>query len=340
MNRAAELPIFTPKKWMQNAHIQTLGASLPFWAPPKRFTEHEERLRIPLGGDEDGALIARAWWQSRSGANSAPKTAVLLVHGVGGDSSSQYVVRAAVAMHRAGYHAVRANLRGAGEGMCEAPLLYHAGLTDDLRALVNFLLDDPRVSDVAIVGFSLGGNATLKLAGEWGSDHPKRIRAMCAVSPPLDLILTSRWLEKRRSFPYRRYVLQRLIEVGVDYAKLYPKRATYDLTRLKRSTLIRDYDDIVVAPMYGFADADDYYRQMSSGQFLPKIRMRTLLVHAEDDPMIPAATMRPSLAGASADLHVEWTKHGGHVGFFGGLSEDDFVQTYAMQRVLKFIAEG
>jgi predicted alpha/beta-fold hydrolase len=340
MNRSSDDPIFAPAKWMQNAHIQTLGASLPFWSPPRKFTEHEDRLRIPLGKEEDGSLVARAWWQVPSGKNDEPKTAVILVHGVGGDSGSQYVVRAAVAMHRAGYHAVRANLRGAGEGISEAPTLYHAGLTEDLRVLVDFLLKDPRVRDVAIVGFSLGGNATLKLAGEWGDDHPERIRAMCAVSPPLDLILTSRWLEKRRSFPYRRYVLQKLIETGVTYSKLYPKRATFDLDRLKRAKLIRDYDDIVVAPMHGFADADDYYRQMSSGPFLPKIRMRTLLVHAEDDPMIPADTMHASLANVPKDLQVEWTKHGGHVGFFGGFSEDSFVHTHAMQRVLKFISEG
>jgi predicted alpha/beta-fold hydrolase len=163
---------------------------------------------------------------------------------------------------------------------------------------------------------------------------------MCAVSPPLDLVSTSHALERTRSFPYRRYVLQKLIEVGVAYSKLYPKRATYDVEKLRRAKLIRDYDDIIVAPMHGFENADDYYAKMSSGQFLPKIKMRTLLLHAADDPMIPEDTMLPSLERAPKDLQVEWTKRGGHVGFFGGLSEKDFVQTWAMQRVLKFISEG
>ena len=101
MTRATDDLTFSPAKWMQNAHIQTLGASLPFWAPPKRFAEKEERLRIPLGDEDDGALIARAWWQP----SPAPKTAVILVHGVGGDAGSQYVVRAAVAMFLAKYGA-------------------------------------------------------------------------------------------------------------------------------------------------------------------------------------------------------------------------------------------
>jgi predicted alpha/beta-fold hydrolase len=333
---SADASHFAPAKWLQNAHIQTLGASLPLWAPPKRFTEKEERLRVPLP-DDHGALIARAWWQP-TGKKS---TAVILVHGVGGDSGSRYCIRAAVAMFRAGYHALRLNLRGAGEGMVEAPLLYHAGLTEDLRAAVELVLKDPRVSDVAIVGFSLGGNCTLKLAGEWGRDHPDRIRAMCAVSPPLDLVATSRALEKRRTFPYRQYVLRKLVEVGVAYKKLYPQPAAYyDVEKLKRARLIREYDDLIVAPMYGFENSDDYYRKMSSGPFLPKIEMRTLLVHAEDDPMIPAHTMRPSLASIPKALQVDWSTRGGHVGFFGGLSENDFVQTWAMQRVLKFIAEG
>ncbi|MEO8875384.1 MAG: alpha/beta fold hydrolase, partial [Polyangiaceae bacterium] len=171
MASASDVPIFAPAKWLQNAHIQTLGASLPFWARPKKFTEKEERIRIPLPNEDDGALVVRAWWQT----DPEPKTAVILVHGVGGDCGSQYVIRAAVAMHRAGYHAVRVNLRGAGEGISESTSLYHAGLTEDLRLLVDYFLKDPRVKDVAIVGFSLGGNATLKLSGEWGSDHPDRV---------------------------------------------------------------------------------------------------------------------------------------------------------------------
>ena len=324
---------FSPPAWMRNAHLQTLGASLPLWAPPRSFTENEERMLIPV---DEGSLVARAWWQPQK-SNSA-KTAVILVHGVGGDAvGSQYVVRAAVAVHRAGMHAVRLNLRGAGEGLKTAPTLYHAGLTEDLRSTVDALLARPNVSDVAIVGFSLGGNVTLKLSGEWGSDAPKNVRAMVAISPPLDLVTTSRALERRRSFPYRRYVLKKLLETGREYAKLYPERARYDVKKLSRAKLIREYDEQVVAPMHGFKSADDYYRRMSAGLFLPRIQMRTLLVHAEDDPMIPPDTMRPSLESIPKSLTVDWTKRGGHVGWFGSLSEDGFVQTYAMKKAIAFI---
>lgn len=338
MNDSPETAPFTPPTWMRNGHLQTLGASLPLWAPPRTFTENEERILVPV---EEGSLVARAWWQKERQKErqkaDAPKTAVILVHGVGGDVGSQYVIRAAVAVHRAGMHAVRLNLRGAGEGLKTAPTLYHAGLTEDLRSTVDVLLARPNVSDVAIVGFSLGGNVTLKLAGEWGSDAPKKIRAMVAISPPLDLVRTSRALERRRSFPYRRYVLKKLLETGREYAKLYPERARYDVAKLARAKLIREYDEQVVAPMHGFQSADDYYRKMSAGLFLPRIQMRTLLVHAEDDPMIPPDTMRPSLEKIPKSLTVDWTKRGGHVGWFGGFSEDGFVQTYAMKKSIAFI---
>lgn len=322
---------FSPSRWIRNGHVQTLGASLPLWAPPRSFVGKDERLLVPV---DDGSLVARAWWQD----GDAPKTAVVLVHGVGGDVGSQYVVRAAVAVHRAGMHAVRLNLRGAGEGLTQAKSLYHAGLTGDIVRTIDLLLARPNVKDVAVVGFSLGGNVTLKLAGEWGSAPHAKLRAMVAVSPPLDLVSTSEWLEKRRTFPYRQYVLKKLVETGLQYARLYPDRARFDTRALARAKKIREYDELVVAPMHGFASANDYYEKMSSGPFLPKIQLRTLLVHAEDDPMIPPHTMRAGLADASKAVTVDWTRKGGHVGFFGSVTEDGFVQTYAMKRAIDFIA--
>lgn len=323
---------FSPVRWLRNGHLQTLGASLPLWTSLEPFAKSEERILVPL---EEGALVARAWWREER----EPRTAVILVHGVGGDVLSQYVVRAAVAVHRAGMHAIRLNLRGAGEGIHTASTLYHAGLTDDLRRTIALLETNEKVKDIAIVGFSLGGNVTLKLAGEWGGAYPRSIRAMCAISPPLDLVTTGASLERRRSFPYRRYVLQKLIETGTTFARLYPERAKYDVSKLKKAKIIRDYDELVVAPMHGFASAHDYYVEQSSGPGLPEIEVPTLLVHAEDDPMIPPHTMKPSLEHVSPAVTVEWTKLGGHVGFFGDLTEEGFVQTWAMKRALRFIEE-
>jgi predicted alpha/beta-fold hydrolase len=328
---------FAPRAWLRSAHLQTLGASLALWSPPRAFGEiasRVERLRFALGTKpEDGALHAEAWWQPK---DAGPSSTAILVHGVGGSIESQYVLRAGVSLYRAGFHVVRLNLRGAGSSIADAPALYHAGLTEDFRVAIDALLADARVKDVSVLGFSLGGNAALKLAGEWGASRPARVRAVAAVSPPLDLAATSAMLHRLRSYPYKAYVLKGLVAQGTEFARLHPGRAPYDVKRLAKLSSIKDYDDTVIAPMHGFDSADTYYREMSSGLFLPSIGAPTLLVHAADDPMIPSVTMQPWLKKASPSLEVAWSDRGGHVGFFGSLGEDAFIDTWAMKKVVAF----
>ena len=350
---------FVAPRWLANAHLQTLGAALPLWSS---FTRPAELLRIPLPANA-GALFARAWWQD------GPRPAALIVHGVGGSSESRYVLRAGMALFRAGFHVIRLNLRGAGEGLAEAPSLYHGGLTEDVSVAIAALLDDGtpatrrgqnldgtsatrrgqnlgdtpatrrghQIEDVSLIGFSLGGNCALKLAGEWGAEKPPRVRAVAALSAPLDLTEVSRSLERGRNFAYRSYVLRNLIARGAAFARLHPSRAGYDVARLRRLRSLRAYDEMVVAPMHGFVNAADYYRAASSGPYLSKIRVPTLLVHAADDPMVPDFTVRPWIAGLPQAVEVAWSDRGGHLGWFAGLRETDWVDTWAMRRVLEFL---
>ncbi len=328
---------FAPRAWLRSAHLQTLGASLAWWSPPRAFgavAARVEHLRFALGQNrEDGALHAEAWWHPEG---AGPCSTAIVVHGVGGSIASPYMQRAGVSLYRAGFHVVRLNLRGAGSSIVDAPALYHAGLTDDVRVAIDALLLDTRVKDVSVLGFSLGGNAALKLAGEWGTSRPARVRAVAAVSPPLDLAATSAMLHRLRSYPYKAYVLNGLVVQATEFARLHPARAPYDVKRLAKLRSIKEYDGMVIAPMHGFDSADTYYREMSSGLFLPKIGAPTLLVHAGDDPMIPASTMRPWLKQASPLLEVAWSDRGGHVGFFGALGEDAFIDTWAMKKVVAF----
>jgi len=329
--------------WLKNRHVQTLTGALPLWSPPRSFdVGAAERWRIPLAGG--GALLAHAHvHEAGGGSDGGPppvkRTTAIVVHGVGGNSESRCVIRAAASLHREGLNVIRLNLRGAGESVEDAPSLYHAGLTDDLRAAIDAACADGRVSDVLVVGFSLGGSASLKLAGEWGDAFPDRVRGIAAISPPFDLVEVSRWLEKRRSFPYRRYVLQGLVAQGVEFARRHPDLARYDAAALPRLTSIRAYDDRVIAPMHGFASAEDYYRTQSSGGFLAKIRVPAVIVHALDDPMVPERTIRPWLARIPAHVDVALSQHGGHVGWFGGIAESHFVDTWAMRHVKAFLAK-
>ena len=323
---------FAVPRWLASAHLQTLGASLPFFAPPRSFRPAgDETLRIPL--PRGGALHAHAWWHDGPG----PRPAVVVVHGVGGSSESRYVIRAAVALHRAGWHVLRLDLRGAGDSMGDVRELYHAGLTEDPRATLDYLAEDPRVSSVGLVGFSLGGHVLLRLAGEMGAEVPPALKAVVAISAPLDLSEVTRAIERRRSYPYHSYILRKLVSQGKAFARLHPERAGYDVRALGKVRSIRAYDGLVVAPMHGFASAEDYYMRASAGPLVARIKVPTLLAHAEDDPMVPAESVRRSLAASNGAVEEAWTARGGHVGWFGGMDEHSWVNTWAVTQAIGFL---
>jgi predicted alpha/beta-fold hydrolase len=317
---------FLPPQWLSNPHVQTIAASLPFWAQPIP----SERLLIPVAA---GRLHAYASWH----ASERPQDTVVLVHGVGGSHESRYLIRAATYLFRSGMHVVRLDMRGAGDSIPDVAELYHAGLTEDIAVTLGTLAKDPRVSRLSVVGFSLGGNTTLKLAGEWGDAPPPYVSGVVAISPPLDLNEASRGLERRRSYVYRHYVLRKLIEQGVTFRKVYPQRAGYDAKDVRRLRSIRDYDSKVVVPMHGFDSVEDYYQRASSGPYLPKIAIPTLLLYAEDDPMVPVSSMRPWMRTASTAVNLSITDRGGHVAWLGGMNEHGFVSTWPMSETRRFL---
>jgi predicted alpha/beta-fold hydrolase len=289
-------------------------------------------MPLPLGG----ALHAHAWWQ---GSEPLRRRLAMLVHGVAGSSASRYVMRAAVSMYRAGWHVVRLDLRGAGDSIADARELYHAGLTEDLRVAIECIGSHQQVDGVALIGLSLGGHAVLRLAGELGNCDAGALRAAVSISAPLDLAQVTRAIERLRSLPYHRYVLGNLIRQGEAFARIHPHRARYDAQSLRALRTIRAYDGCVIAPMHGFDSADDYYARASAGPFIERIHVPTLLVHSEDDPMVPAPTVRSWLAAAPPMLEQAWTHRGGHLGWFAGISEPLWVDTWAMHRAHTFLSD-
>jgi predicted alpha/beta-fold hydrolase len=329
----AQAARFLPSRWLRNRHLQTLGASLPFWSPAQTALANE-RVLFPLRcGD---TLVARASWQP--GAD--PRPAVLLVHGVGGSGDSFYVQRAALALFRAGFHVVRLNLRGAGEGVTLATSIYHAGMSGDIDEVVRALGSDRRLSSLAVIGFSLGGSLVLKLAGEWGQAPPSAVRAVATLSAPTDFFAVSRELERWSTFAYRRFILAGVIRQASLFARHHPQRADYSLARLATARTIREYDEQVMMPMHRFGSVDEYYASTSAAPFLPRITVPTLIVHAEDDPIIPGHTVAPSLQGLPDAIEVLWTRRGGHVGWLAGATEEHWVETWAVRRILDFLARG
>jgi predicted alpha/beta-fold hydrolase len=325
---------FRTPAWLSNRHVQTLGAALPLHAPRSFVPDGAvaERLEIPIG--DAGFLAADAWWLD--GVRRA-HTAIV-VHGVGGFSESRYVVRAARALHRAGYHVVRLNLRGAGAGMPLSTSLYHAGISDDLLATVNAVANDARVESLLVLGFSLGGNVTLKMAGEVGANAPAALRAIATVSAPLDFTAVSQVMESRRNLPYRAWVLKGLVGQALTFARKHGPSCGYDARGLWRIRSIRDYDTRVIVPMHGFPGVDEYYVRASCGPLLPNVRVPTLLVHADDDPIVPGRTVKPFLSTLPPGVEVAWTEHGGHVGWYSGFEESAWLDSWPLRRALEFFA--
>lgn len=327
---------FRPPRWLKSPHLQTIGAAVPLFAPAReRYADREEELRFVVA--EEGArkfsVHARAWWAGES----AP--AVVILHGIAGSKDSHCCTRAAVAIHRAGYHAVRLDMRGAGESVVDAPSLYHAGLTTDLDVVLRELAKHPRVSGVLVLGFSGGGAQALKLAAEWGSAPPAGVRGIATISAPLDYTKVAARMDGLSCLPYRFHVLRGLVDRARAFAEHHPLRAHYrpsDLDRVKR---FRQFDGQIIVPMHGFPDVDAYYADASAGRLLDRVDVPSLVVHAEDDPMVPIATVRPWLAGASPAVRLATSEHGGHIGWLGGLDESSWITGWATRQVMAFFAE-
>jgi predicted alpha/beta-fold hydrolase len=232
-------------------------------------------------------------------------TIVVIVHGLGGSATSYYARRAAAAAARAGIDSLRLNLRGADRRGAD---YYHAGLTEDLEAA---LKSEPleNYKDILLLGFSLGGNMVLRyLAGQ----PDPRVRAAAAICSPIDLERSARVIDQPRGAFYRRHVLSALKDI---YRSVAARREVHlPLAEVARIDTIEQWDERIIAPRHGFAGAEDYWARTSSCKVLDDIRVPTLFLAAEHDPMVRIDTVRPWLQTASG-LRSIITGRGGHVGF-------------------------
>jgi predicted alpha/beta-fold hydrolase len=236
---------------------------------------------------------------------AAARGEIVMVHGLEGSGEAGYIRSLAAAALDAGFAAHRFHMRTCGgtERLCET--LYHAGLTGDLLAFLRQL-----AAPAFLVGFSLGGNVVLKLAGELGGCAGGIVAGVCAVSTPIDLAVCVRRLAKRDNRVYEARFLRRmrarLCATGrysaADFAGL---RSVFDL------------DDRITAPSFGFGNAANYYRTQSAIGYLEAIRVPTLLIQAKDDTFVPFEIFESSAVRANPRVELLATEHGGHLGFLG-----------------------
>ncbi len=199
--------------------------------------------------------------------------------------------------------------------------------------MVKELIEKDQISTMVLVGFSLGGNLVLKLAGEYGAEAPPEILGVCAVSPSVDLTASAELILKRSNWIYQQDFVRRLKNRIRTKQKLYPE--LYDISGLPKVRTVRQFDELFTAPAHGFANADDYYYRSSSLRVIDQIRIPTLIIHAEDDPFIPIAPLRDPAVANNPHVLLLATENGGHVAFISANpnGEDRF---WAENRVVEF----
>lgn len=294
---------FRPAWWARSGFAQTMLASRPVVADDAHRSERWET--------DDGDFVRIHFWD---GDPRAPQ--VVLFHGLEGDRRSRYVGEFWRLLRPMGWSLAVLEFRSCGGEQNRLPRSYHSGETGDLAFVVRKLAERAPARPLFAVGFSLGGNALLKWLGEVGDAAPPQLRAAAAVSAPFDLAVCARQCDERWFGAIARHFLKTLVPKAVEKARAFP--TTLDATRVAKCASFASFDDVVTAPLHGFADAEDYWRRSSSAQFLSSVRRPTLLVAASDDPLVPDRVLPRAIVDASPWLVPQFVPHGGHCSFVDG----------------------
>jgi predicted alpha/beta-fold hydrolase len=256
----------------------------------------------------DARVLAHCHWHARP----ADHPTLLLLHGLEGSSGAHYMGGMADKAWAAGWNVIRLNQRNCGETEHLSRGLYHSGLTHDPLFVLREIVDADGVRAVVIAGYSLGGNLALKLAGEIGESFTP-LKAVCAVSPTMDLGACVKALERRSNLAYEFNFVRRLKARMRRKASLFPD--LFSVEPLRRVWTVRQFDEAYTAPHHGFRDATDYYHRASALRVIDRIRVPALILTAEDDPFVPVGPFRDQALAHNPHVTTVVTRHGGHCAF-------------------------
>jgi uncharacterized protein len=296
---------------LSGGHVQTLASFL--LRRKIRLPAAEERLVEVAPG-----IKVRCWcrWQqSESEKDRREAMTVIVVHGLEGSSDSQYMLGVARNGLSAGMNVVLMNQRNCGGMDHFAPTLYNSSLSGDVAAVARHLVERDGISRFALIGFSMGGNLVLKLAGEWGSAGPPEFRAVAAVCPAMDLAASADALHEPSNRIYEYYFLLQLFRRLRHKAKLFPQN--FDATRLRGVSSLRLFDDRITAHYCGFAGAEDYYARAAAANVVDRIAVPALIIHAANDPFIRMQAETRRRIAANPNITFIETADGGHCAFLG-----------------------
>lgn len=302
-----KLPSYRPPFWLRNGHANTIigGRFRKVTAPSYR----RERIDTP-----DGDFIDIDWASGHG--LGAGKDVAIVSHGLEGSSDRPYIRGMVRALTRAGWDVAAWNFRGCSGELNRLLRSYHSGATEDLDTVIDHVADRG-YARIALVGFSLGGNLTLKYLGERGNNLP--VEAAVVISVPCDLIHGMRQLDRKENRIYAYRFLRSLRDKYVRKARRFPD--DLDIEAVERIRTLRDFDDIYTAPVHGFRNAFDYWRRCSSLRFIPAIRRPTLILNAADDSFLAGNCYPLDAVAGNPSVHMRVPDYGGHIGFIDSAAD-------------------
>jgi uncharacterized protein len=297
---------FKPSWWLPGPHLQTLWGRFFRRTPPLR-PRHER------WDTADGDVVDVYRVPGKAGSPH-----LLLLHGLEGGLRSHYARGLLAGAAHRGWSATLLVFRSCGPELNRLPRFYHSGDTVDARMAIGRVLTEAEGAPLLVAGVSLGGNVLLRLLAEEGGRAAGRIAAAAALSVPYDLFRSARHIQRGFARVYEQHFVRSLRRKAL--AKLERHHGIYDGAAVRRARTLFEFDDVVTAPLHGFADAADYYARASSLPVLDRIAVPTLLVSAEDDPFLPGSVLAEVRAAAARNpnLHLLFVPFGGHVGFISG----------------------
>jgi uncharacterized protein len=318
---------FEPHALLKNAHAMTIAAA--FW--PRRFQLSRAADRL-FQVDSESRLLARCHWQDGKKRNDP---VLVIVHGLEGSSDSNYVVGVAEKAFAAGFHVLRLNQRNCGATEALTPTLYNSGMSGDYRAVFEELSKADGFHQIFFAGFSMGGNLVTKMAGEYGEAPPKALKGVCAVCPAIDLAACADALERGDNFFYQRHFVTGLMARYARKAKLFPER--YSQNGFGRIRTVREFDDEITAPQFGYRDAHEYYEAVGAKKVVVQVRVPMLMITAQDDPFVPYESFLRAKIAENPAIRFVAPEHGGHCAFISKYGGSE--RFWAERRIVEFCDE-
>jgi predicted alpha/beta-fold hydrolase len=293
---------YKPPFGLFNGHLETIVPAIFRKVHNVQYAYHQ----IPT---PDGDLLDIALETSRKDSQKL----VIVSHGLEGSMERPYIKGMVKRFVQGGWHALAWNYRSCGGTPNRLPRFYHSGATDDLQLIIDYALSLGKYEKIVLVGFSLGGNLTLKYVGEQGANVSPYLKGAVAFSAPLHLSSCSKRISATSNWVYAQKFKRSLAGKVRQKAQQMPD--VLDVSKLAYIRTLKDFDDFYTAPLHGFESAEDYYEKCSSLYFLEAIALPTLIVNAWNDPLLSPACFPTQAMEKHPFVHLETPRAGGHCGF-------------------------